>query len=211
MKPCAALIAVLVSAFGLAADSPRLSVKFVIDDPPKDITPALRDLLDARAVDVSDARGPVCKFWMRKEIPRGDKKAAPTYRSVTPGSLVGAVRFARPWTDFRTQEIAAGVYTLRLAVQPESKDHEGTAPFRDFCILVPAAADPKVDALPLKALIAMSGKATGGTHPVVMLLVPHPKPGAEPTVLVEKKRTAIGVRVGGHLGFGFTVLGAFND
>ena len=153
----------------------------------------------------------MCSLWLAKAIPLTNTKVEPTYRSVTPGTLIGAVRFARAWIDFRTQEIAAGVYTLRLALQPVSKDHEGTTPYRDFCILVPAAEDKKPDVLPLKTLIAMSGKATGGTHPVVMLLVPHPKPAAEPVILHNDKRAVVGVRANARLGFGLTVIGVWTD
>ena len=33
------------------------------------------------------------------------------------------------------------------------KDHEGTAPYRDFCILVPVAQDAKLDVLTLKEMV----------------------------------------------------------
>jgi hypothetical protein len=121
------------------------------------------------------------------------------------------VRLAAPWTDFKSQEVPAGSYTLRLAIQPDTKDHEGTAPHRDFCILVPAAADPKPDVLPLKEIIKRSGTATGGTHPVAMLLFPHPKPPAKPVVLTKGKVTAIAVRATADLGFAFTVRGTGVD
>jgi hypothetical protein len=98
-----------------------------------------------------------------------------------------------------------------LALQPKSKDHEGTSPYRDFCILVPVALDEKVDVLTLKEMVSKSGKATGGTHPLVMLLVPHATPRAAPEVLTHGKRVAIGVRATNRLGFGFTVMGTWTD
>ena len=58
-------------------------------------------------------------------------------------------------TDYRKQKVPAGVYTLRLALQPVSDDHGGTAPYRDFCLLSPAADDRKPDLLSPKALHAL--------------------------------------------------------
>jgi hypothetical protein len=85
------------------------------------------------------------------------------------------------------------------------------APGPTFVILIPAAEDTKPELLPLKTIVQKSGKATGGTHPVVMLLFPHPKPAGEPVVLVKGKRIAIGVRVADELGFAFTLIGSSAD
>lgn len=205
------LAAVLAAAPLSAADPPRLSLRVESTDPPKALEPAIRDLLQTRGVTVSDSAGAICTLWMRKTIPIASGKGAPTYRAIKPGTLVGGMRLSRPWTDFRGNEAPAGDYTLRLALQPESKDHEGTAPYRDFCILVPAAADPKPELLPLKEMVKRSGKALGGNHPIVMLLVPNPKPTAEPSTLRDGKRIAIGIRIKENFGFGFTVVGTFTD
>jgi hypothetical protein len=201
----------VVSGPAFAAEPPKLSIRSETVDPPKTCAAGLRNLLSDRAIGASDSSGALGTIWMRKELPIAEGKGGPTYRSITPGTLVGVIRLARPWSDFRGTEAPAGDYTLRLAVQPESKDHEGTAPYRDFCILVPAADDTKPDVVPFKTLVKMSGKATGGTHPVVMLLVPHPKPPADPTLLVKGKRVALGVRVKEDFGFGFTLIGAWTD
>lgn len=201
----------LLTASLVAADPPKLSTKSETVDAPKACEPAVRKLLTERAIAVSDSSGALCTIWMRNELPIVAGKDAPTYRAIPSGTLVGAIRLARPWCDFRGNEAPAGDYTLRIAVQPESKDHEGTAPYRDFCILVPAVEDTKPDVLSLKTLVKMSGKATGGTHPVVMMLVPHPKPPAEPTLLSKGKRVALGVRVKEDFGFGFTLVGAWTD
>jgi hypothetical protein len=202
---------VLLAAPLLAAEPPKLSIKSETVDPPKTCAAAIRDLLSDRVISVSDSSGPLCTLWLRKEIPIATRKGEPTYRSITAGTLVGVIRFARPWSDFRGNEAPAGDYTLRSAVQPESKDHEGTAPYRDFCILVPAADDPKPDVLAFKTLVKMSGKATGGTHPIVMMLVPHPTPPAEPTLLVKGKRIALGVHVKEDFALAFTLVGAWTD
>jgi hypothetical protein len=205
------LAALLVCAAGASAAEPvKLTAGVETLPLPSELKPGIRELLSDRAVVVSGPTGTVCTFWLRKELPVAAGKEELTYRSVAPGTLVGAVRLARAWTDYKSQEAPAGVYTLRLAVQPESKDHEGTAPHRDFCILVPAEADPKPDIVPFKELVKRSGTTTGGTHPVVMLLYPHPKPASDPAVMTKGKATVIGVRVG-EMGFGFTVRGTGVD
>lgn len=210
MTPRPALLLLLLAAPIPAADPPKLTAKAATADPPAELAPAVRDLLDRSAVTVSDPAGAVCTFWLRKEVPTGGKGEG--YRRVAAGTLAGAVRLARPWADFKTQEAPAGVYTLRLAVQPESKDHEGTAPHRDFVLLVPAAADPKPDVLPLKVIVEKSGTATGGTHPVVMLLYPNPKPAAGPELQDRGKgRVSLGVNGPGGFGWAFTVRGATTD
>jgi hypothetical protein len=205
-----------------AAEPPKLSTKPETADPPKELAGPVRALFDDRAVMASDAAGEVCTLWLRKDIPAmataSERKAGLKYQAIGQTTIVGAIRLARPWTDFRTQEAPAGVYTLRFALQPLSKDHEGTAPHREFCVLSPAAADPKPDPLPLKKLVAQSGTATGGTHAVVMLLLPHPKPGAEPAVIRKGKAAAVGVRAtvkvgdeAAELGFAFTLAGVWTD
>src|SRR5262249_48363776 len=57
--------------------------------------------------------------------------------------------------------------------QPSDGDHMGTAPYKEFCLLVPADEDknpaPMKDA---KELQEASTKATGTSHPGVFLLMP---------------------------------------
>ena len=200
-----ALLAVLVCGRACAADPPKLTAKVETADPPKEIAKPIRDSLANQACLISD----IGALWMPKEIPIG--KGEPTYQAIAPGTLIGVLRLDRAWTDFRGNEAPKGVYALRLALQPKSKDHEGTSPYRDFCILVPAEHDSKLDVLTLKEMVSKSGKATGGTHPLVMLLVPCAKPQAVPVLLTNGKRVAIGIRGTDKLGFGFTFIGAWTD
>lgn len=214
----AALLALALALPTFAADPPKLSAKRETIDAPKNLAPAIRALMDNRATVVADASGTVSTFWLRKEIPAVETKGGLSYRSIAPGTIIGALQLARPWTDFRHQEAPAGVYTLRIVVQPESKDHDGTAPYRDFCILCPAAEDTKLDVLPLKEIVKKSGTATGGTHPVVMLLFPYPRPEELPTIRVHDKRIAVGIRgtlaieeKKHTLGFVMTIIGKSTD
>ena len=198
------MYSLILAAMVLTAEPAKVTVKLDTLELPKELATAIREASSRAAVHVTDKAGALCTIWLRKDIPTKDGK-------VGPGTLIGAIQLHRAWSDFKTQEAPAGIYTLRYVLQPISKDHEGTAPQRDFVILLPAVEDPNLDVLPLKSIIQKSGKATGGTHPVVMLLYPHPKPSVEPIVLVKGKRTAIGIRWKENLGYAFTVIGSAVD
>ncbi len=89
---------------------------------------------------------------------------------LTPGQLIGVARYPRKATDFRDQEIAAGVYTLRYSQQPVDGAHVGTSPTRDFLVAIPAGTDKNPAPLDYKTLVA-GGKATSGaSHPAILSL-----------------------------------------
>jgi len=179
-----------------------------------------RALLDSKALSVYDGKGKlVCTVWPRKELSSSanaeQAKAGLTYRELDETTFVGAVRFPEVWGDYRKQKIKAGVYTLRMGFQPMDGDHQGTAPFNEFCLLSQAAKDVKADPMDAKALQQMSAGASGGSHPAVMLLFPNPKPAAGPEVEPKPNETWVlnyqrPVTAGGqttNLGFGLVVVG----
>jgi hypothetical protein len=129
---------------------------------------------------------------------------------------VGAVQFPSTFTDYRKQKIKPGVYTLRLGIQPEDGDHQGTAPFNEFCLLSPAGADAKADVMEAKELQELSAKSTTRKHPGVMLLFPNKTPAEKPLVEAKPKdHFVLSFRVPatagaekGYLGFSLVVVGA---
>ncbi len=147
------------------------------DDKPPAVSAELGKSLDAKGLRVSVGDDTSMTFWFRTTLPATATAAQVrnglTYRELTEGSFVGVVSFAKPFTDYRKQEIAAGDYTLRLGVQPDIGDHAGTAPHPDFLILLPLADDATLDPLDGKTLRKLSAKAAGGDHPGVMLLFPQ--------------------------------------
>ncbi len=166
-----------VATVALAAP-PKLTLTTAKSDPPKEVAEAVAKLLDKEAVSVAgDDNALSLTLWFRAELPTvatADQiKNGLTYREIPEGTLLGVVQFDKAFTDFRKQEIAAGVYTLRLAVQPDTGDHTDTAPHQDFALLVPAKADDTAESLEVKNVVKLSLKATGGDHPGVMLLYPH--------------------------------------
>lgn len=180
------LLGLFFLAANLVAAEPTLTVKLAPTEVPKEIADGLRKSLRGDAHLVRDAKGAFATLWLCQELAVSatpeQRKVGLTYRHLAPGTLLGVLHLQRGWRDFHEQEVEAGIYALRYAVQPNTKDHEGTAPHRDFAILVPIAKETKPDPLPLKTLIAHSGTITGGTHPVVLQLYPHPKPDATPSI-----------------------------
>jgi hypothetical protein len=209
---------ILAAAFARADD--KFSVKAEKAPPPKELSEPIQGLLDDQALRLLDGRGEaVAVIWLRKSIP---SKAAPeqvksglTYREIPETTVIGAIQFPQAWLDYRKQKIPAGVYTLRLAFQPQNGDHMGTAPYNEFLLLSPAAKDAKSDKMEPKELHELSSNATGSSHPAVMLLFPNPKPGDEPklegkpnaTWVLNVKRVVDAAGGKADLGFGLTVAG----
>src|SRR5262249_6822558 len=135
----------------------------------------------------------LAEVWLRKEIPAkpADAKKGITYRDLDETTLLGAVRFAQPWSDYRKQKIKPGVYTLRLGFQPMDGDHMGTAPYPEFCLLSPAAEDKKPDPMDPKALHEMSARASMAPPPAVMLLFPTDQPKDKPDLSTKENDTFV--------------------
>jgi hypothetical protein len=208
-----------IASVAFADDAP-FKLKSEKVPPAKELAEPIRKLLSDDALQLTEPNGEAAiTFWFRTAIPaqaaEEQIKNGLTYREVPTTTVIGAVQFAKPWTDFRKQKIPAGVYTLRLAIQPMDGDHMGTAPFSDFCLLSPAAKDQSPDTMEPKALFEMSAGAPGGTHPGVVLLYPNNKPEAEPKLAAKANGTSVlyvkrSVDANGKqaaLGFGFTVAG----
>jgi hypothetical protein len=183
----------------LLAASPKLSLSTAKADPPADLADPVKTVLGTDAVTVTDDAGALSlTFWFRSELPSAASadqiKNGLTYREIAEGTLVGVVKLDKPFVDFRKQEIPAGVYTLRVAAQPDTGDHKDTAPHQDFALLAPAAADTAAETVEPKDLVKLSTKVLGGDHPAVMLLFPHHGPGEKPE-LVEQKDEVTCVRL----------------
>ena len=179
----------------------------------------MRKLLDEQALVVRDGDAEVMTVWFRTEIPtkasEEQVKNGLTYREIPEGTLVGAVRFPAKFTDFRKQEIAAGVYTLRFAVQPDIGDHTGTSPHPDFCLMCQAKEDKSAEPIEKKKLIEVSSLVNEGRHPAVLLMWPNNGKDAGVKVVSKGdgvyvatiKRTVVAGEQKTTLGFAVTVAG----
>lgn len=203
-----------------AADSPALTVKAVSEAPPDDLAEPMRALLGKEAVTIAEKDGDtILTLWFRTTIPvkasAEQIKNGLTYREIPDGELLGAVKFAKTFIDYRKQEIAAGTYTLRFGVQPDVGDHMNTTPHPEFALLSPVAKDKDAEAIDMKSLIKLSSGATNGDHPGVMLLFPHTPKDDGPkladkgdgvkVLLVRRAVDAEGTKT--SLGFALTVAG----
>ena len=170
----AVLATVAAAVIALSAEPSSKSVKAEL---PEAIAEALRPEFATDGHAIRDREIEMMTVWIRKEIPAKASaeqiKNGLTYREIPEATLIGIVRFEKAFIDYRKQEIAAGTYTLRIAVQPDTGDHKDTAPHGDFVLLTPAADDKTVEPPELKDLVKRSLKSTGGDHPGVMLLYPH--------------------------------------
>jgi hypothetical protein len=221
----AALVVALNSLAAAAADASKWTAKAATLELPQELAEPIKTLLSDKAVQVSDGDGKlVCDIWLRKQLPvkanAQEIQKGLTYRQVEQSTVMGAVRFAQEWTDFRKQKIKPGVYTMRLGFQPMDGDHMGTAPYTEFCLLCPAKEDAKADVLEPKALHELSEKSTsGGSHPAVVLLFPNPKPEAEPKIvgkgnsiwILSWKEDAASGDQKASLGLGLTIFGVTTE
>jgi hypothetical protein len=146
-----------------------------LDEPaPKDgLAPEIGALLNPTGFKVIRGESRVvCEVWLCKEWPV--KEAKPTgdlLYPFQPGQVMGVARYPRKGSDFRDQDIPAGLYTLRYGLQPVDGAHVGTSPTRDFLLLTPAEKDTSPDIIAnFKTLAKASAQTTGTSHPAILSL-----------------------------------------
>ncbi len=219
LRTLAVIVCLLISAIAGAAEA-KLTVKVEDAAPPKELSDAVRAVLDSKAMRVHDDKGKLlCTVWPRKALETkataDQAKSGLKYSHLEETTLVGAVQFPNTFTDYRKQKTQPGVYTLRLGLQPTDGDHQGTAPYNDFCLLTPASADAGPGTMEQKELLELIAKATKRKHPGVMLLFPNKSPAEKPVIEAKPKEhyvlsfripaTAGGEK--GYLGFSLVVVG----
>jgi hypothetical protein len=114
----------------------------------------------------------VCEIWLCKELAANPAAAGSGVQyPLKPGDLVGVIRFPRDGSDFRDQDIAEGVYTMRYGLQPVDGAHVGTFPTRDFLMLSKAEEDQSLAPPEYKTLVERSAAAAETTHPAILALL----------------------------------------
>jgi len=181
-----ALVALLLLVLGLpAAGQEYHAAKLDMPAPADALSPEIAGLLQPAGVRVmqGDSRA-ICEIWLAKEWPlaEGAKTSPEVLYPLTPGQLTGAIRFPRKTSDFREQDVPAGVYVLRYGHQPVDGAHVGTSATRDFLVLLPAAKDRDPKPLDYKALIGVSKETTGTEHPGILSLQKAADGGEAPSV-----------------------------
>jgi hypothetical protein len=151
------------------------SLKIADKEAPKQIGESIRQALQPKAVQLLDGDKPALELWFRSEIPLKSKPASAdkALDAIPEISLLGAVSVGSGQRDYKDNEIAPGIYTVRFGLQPQDGDHLGTAEFNYFAVLIPAASDPQLDGIKtFKEMAKASGKDTASAHPVVLSLRP---------------------------------------
>jgi hypothetical protein len=188
--------------------------------PPREAPTAVSETLDAKALTITRGDATVMELWLRSEIPSSADadqiKNGLTYREIPETTLLGVMRFPKTFVDYRKQEIPAGVYSLRIAVQPDIGDHKGTAPHQDFALLVPIAKERNADTMDAKDLVALSREVLKSDHPAPLLLYPAKKAKKEPAITdrgdgvttLDILRTVKAAGMDTTMGFGITIAGS---
>ncbi|HSP05947.1 MAG TPA: hypothetical protein VLR94_02165 [Acidobacteriota bacterium] len=135
----------------------------------------LAGVLEEKGIRVIDNGQPLCEIWFRKAVPVGAAKAeaAVVYPQLKESTFLGVITFPSAAKDYRGLMIQPGTYGLRYALQPADGNHMGTAPNRDFLVLTPLDAENDPSATPpFEQLMIAADKASGGSHPWSLSLVP---------------------------------------
>jgi hypothetical protein len=153
------------------ASAADLALKLADKAPPKDLDPSITAKLQPKAIQLLDSGKAVYEFWLVAELllkatPDSPAKALDQIREA---ALLGVVAVAEPQRDYRDDELASGVYTMRFALQPQDGNHLGTAEFNYFAVLVPAKLDRSPDGITdYKKLVRISGRETASGHPLII-------------------------------------------
>lgn len=193
MKLPLAVILVLISLIQptLGADDYRLEP---LDTPPPSdgVSPAIYELISPTGFKVIRGKSRVvCEVWpARQWTAQADFEASNSILyPLEFGELIGLARWPRKGSDFRDQEIASGVYTMRYALQPVDGNHIGTSDTRDFILLSRAEDDTDPQPVDKAALFKRSAGASGTTHPAMLsLLAAGESEGATPVLVHNEQR-----------------------
>ncbi len=195
----------LLAAARLFAGSYKVET---IDSPPPGVPAAYAGVLGPKGYRVAGPEGAWVEIWFRASIPKSARPDDAIVFPIAQGTLLGVLRFPGRGYDRRGQTIQAGLYTLRYSDYPVDGSHQGVAPQRDFALLTPIAADPDPAALPdYQALVTMSTKASGTSHPAVYSLEQPAAGAAFPSVTAEGDSDQVLYVKIGDLSLGMIVIG----
>lgn len=156
-----------------------------VAEAPKGLSPAIAKLINPEGHRIASDDGPVVDLWLLKDVAlKTDfKPTLSRMYAFEPGQLIGAIRVGEgaDFTDFRGQEMHAGTYTLRYALQPTDGNHVGTSDTSDFLLALPADIDKRSDSIKsFEDLSKLSAKAARATHPAIFSLLDPKKVRTRP-------------------------------
>ena len=182
---------------------------------PADVPAPLQSVLDSQGARVvSDQGTALCEVWLRKTLPSSSSpNTSPdiTYGALPEGAFLGVLHFPKDATDFRSQNIKAGFYTMRYELIPQDGNHMGVNPTRDAILLAPVSVDQDPDkTLSFDDAVKLSKQASGTPHPG--FLVGAPVSGSSFPSVVKDDQGHWNLQIKGHLKsgdlpFALTVVG----
>lgn len=164
------LAALLASAPALGAD---YTVSAASGGPAEDqFSAGILKQIGSQGIKVARGKRTLLEFWPASEwVVKSDfKPSAEVLYPFELGQLVGVAQYKSKATDFRGQEIKPGAYTVRYGQQPVDGNHVGTAPTRDFFLLLPAGEDQDPVVLEKETLFKESADAAESSHPAILYM-----------------------------------------
>src|SRR5581483_3262018 len=164
------LVALMASAPALGAD---YSIAAASGAPAEDQFGAdILKQIGSQGIKVAKGKRTLLEFWPAREwvVKPGFKPSAEVLYPFELGQLVGVAQYKSKATDFRGQEIKPGAYTVRYGQQPVDGNHVGTAPTRDFFLLLPAGEDRDPVVLEKETLFKESADAAESSHPAILYM-----------------------------------------
>jgi len=183
--------------------------------PAAGLSQPLQDALESQGTRVVNDQGStLLEVWARKTMPTSSSASGSSdilYGSLSAGEFVGVLHFPSQGSDFRSQAIKPGFYTLRYALIPQDGNHMGVNATRDAFVLCPVAADVDLGTvLKFDDLVKLGRQSSGTPHPG--FLVGAPVNGDNFPAVVKDDQGHWNLQVkfhgsSGDLPFAFTVVG----
>lgn len=167
---------------------------------PKEIDDSIRKTLQGSALQISDGAKPMFEIWFCKEISLASKpeSSAKAMDAIKQSTMLGVISVSADTRDYKDNDLLAGLYTMRFALQPQDGNHLGTAEFLYFAVLVPAKKDLKFDGITdYKGLVKASREGTATDHPIILSLRPPSSSDASLPKLFEPapEHKSVGVKI----------------
>lgn len=181
----ALLLGTLLALPATAAD---LTLATTEKSPPEGVAGEISAVLEATAIQLKNGEEPEIEIWLRKETPLKDTPEEPrtAMKAIAQGTLLGVMAVHKDRRDYRDDDIAEGVYTMRFALQPQNGDHLGTSVYPYYALLIPVAHDTSLDGIEgYDAVTEASSEDTATEHPVIVSLRPADADDASEPKLTE--------------------------
>jgi hypothetical protein len=153
--------------------------------PPAEVSESIRKTLRPGSIQLLEGEKTAFEFWFRSDLPLKSQPASASraLQAVGETTLLGVAVVGEGHRDYRDNEIAPGVYTMRFSLIPQDGDHMGVSEYPYYAVLILARNDTDLGGIKTyRAMVRASGKETPTEHPVVLSLRPAPESSETPTL-----------------------------